>query len=206
MEDNTLWNNYAKTRSIEDRNILVVEYLMLCTINSVKLFQSLPDNVSLDDLYQAGVIGLIQAVERFDPSLGYCFATYASHRVRGEMLSWVRDKHDWMKRTQRHENPDVVMLSYDAIPDVEQNELNMLAVYDNVSVYDSQMSDLEEAIEKLSRQDRELVHMLLQGLTQRVISKIFQVSPSRISQRVGLLIRLLKDLVGVQTEGAGYGR
>jgi RNA polymerase sigma factor for flagellar operon FliA len=51
-----------------------------------------PSCVTLDDLIGAGTIGLIQAVDRFQPSRGLQFATYAKHRIRGAMLDFLREE------------------------------------------------------------------------------------------------------------------
>lgn len=59
-----------------------------------------------DDLYQAGVIGLIQAAKSFDPARGLRFATHATWRVRGAMLDHLRDL-DWVPRLARQRGEDV---------------------------------------------------------------------------------------------------
>ena len=61
----------------------------------------LPPAVDRDDLVQAGMIGLILAVDRFDPTNGALFTTYAEHRVRGAILDYLRES-DWAPRSLRH--------------------------------------------------------------------------------------------------------
>ena len=56
--------------------------------------------VSADDLVSYGVIGLIRALERFDPDQGVKFSTYCAHRVRGAMLDAIRSL-DWVPRAER---------------------------------------------------------------------------------------------------------
>jgi RNA polymerase sigma factor for flagellar operon FliA len=60
----------------------------------------LPEGVDRDDLESAGVIGLIKAADRFDPTRGVKFATYASAVVRGEVMEALRAK-DWAPRSLR---------------------------------------------------------------------------------------------------------
>ena len=60
----------------------------------------LPASVQVDDLIQAGLIGLLDAVDHFDGSHGAQFETYAVHRVRGSMLDELRSA-DWLPRTAR---------------------------------------------------------------------------------------------------------
>ena len=61
---------------------------------------TLPANVDKDDLFQAGVIGLIQAISRFDPSRNVGLRSFAKHRVRGAMLDQLRGI-DWASRDAR---------------------------------------------------------------------------------------------------------
>jgi RNA polymerase sigma factor for flagellar operon FliA len=58
----------------------------------------LPSNVEIDDLFQAGMIGLLEAAGNFDPAKGASFVTYAGIRIRGAMLDEVR-KIDWTPRS-----------------------------------------------------------------------------------------------------------
>jgi RNA polymerase sigma factor for flagellar operon FliA len=61
---------------------------------------SLPAHLDVDDLYSVGLLGLIQAQRRFDPTHGVTFAAYAAMRVRGAVLDELR-RIDWMSRTLR---------------------------------------------------------------------------------------------------------
>ncbi len=61
----------------------------------------LPSNVEVDDLMQAGMLGLLEAAGNFDPNRGASFETYAGIRIRGAMLDDIR-KHDWTPRSVHH--------------------------------------------------------------------------------------------------------
>jgi len=61
----------------------------------------LPASVEIDDLMQAGMLGLLEAAGNFDPSRGASFETYAGIRIRGAMLDDLR-KHDWTPRSVHH--------------------------------------------------------------------------------------------------------
>ena len=63
---------------------------------------SLPPNVDRDDLISAGIVGLIKAVDRFDPSRGVKFETYASSVIRGEIMESLRSR-DWAPRSLRRQ-------------------------------------------------------------------------------------------------------
>lgn len=81
----------------------IEEYTPLVKRIAHHLISKLPSNVQLDDLIQAGMIGLIEAARKFDGSKGASFATYAGIRVRGSMLDEVR-KGDWTPRSVHRNN------------------------------------------------------------------------------------------------------
>lgn len=65
-----------------------------------RLHERLPHTVQFDDLVSAGVVGLIQAIDNFDPSQNVQLKTYAEFRIRGAMLDTLRDA-DWVPRMKR---------------------------------------------------------------------------------------------------------
>lgn len=84
-----------------DRNTtsaLVEQYAPLVKKVAQHLMGRLPRTVLLDDLLQAGMIGLIEASQKFDGSKGASFETYASIRIRGAMIDEVR-RYDWAPRS-----------------------------------------------------------------------------------------------------------
>jgi RNA polymerase sigma factor for flagellar operon FliA len=82
------------------REVLILAHLPKVKFIADRLAAKLPPSVERDDLYGAGVIGLIDAVERFDPSRGVAFTTFAEMRVRGAILDNLRST-DWASRTMR---------------------------------------------------------------------------------------------------------
>lgn len=97
-----LWDAYGRDRSVENRNRLVELHMPLAAILSKMLASRMPDNPIWDEgsLLTEASIGLIQAVEGFEPDRGWKFATFAAKRIRGAMLDAVRNS-DWVPRTQR---------------------------------------------------------------------------------------------------------
>lgn len=76
----------------------VVEHLTLVKRIAYHLISRLPSSIHIDDLTQAGMLGLIDASKNYDPSQGASFETYAGIRVRGAMLDEVRHA-DWSPRS-----------------------------------------------------------------------------------------------------------
>lgn len=79
-------------------NELIDQYAPLVKRIAHHLMARLPSNVILDDLVQAGMIGLLEAARKFDPSKGASFETYAGIRIRGSIIDEVR-RGDWTPRS-----------------------------------------------------------------------------------------------------------
>lgn len=88
------------SRSAETADGLVRQYLPLVKRIAYHLMTRLPASVEVDDLIQAGLMGLLDAVERFDDGQGAHFETYATQRIRGAMLDELREA-DWASRNVR---------------------------------------------------------------------------------------------------------
>jgi RNA polymerase sigma factor (sigma-70 family) len=86
-EEEELWKQYKEKDLLEARQSLIEHYQPLVFREAMKY--GLQEAVTLD-LIQEGTVGLMEAVERYDPSLGVAFSLYALHRVRGRMLNFLR--------------------------------------------------------------------------------------------------------------------
>jgi RNA polymerase sigma factor for flagellar operon FliA len=85
-----------------DREQLVQRFVPLVKRIAYHLMARLPANVQFDDLVQNGMIGLLDALERFEDGFGAQFETYATQRIRGAMLDGLREN-DWLPRQLRRE-------------------------------------------------------------------------------------------------------
>lgn len=85
-----------------DKEDLVRQHAQLVKRLAFQLMAKLPASVQADDLIQNGMIGLLDALERFDEGMGAQFETYAAQRIRGAMLDGLRDN-DWVPRGVRRE-------------------------------------------------------------------------------------------------------
>jgi RNA polymerase sigma factor for flagellar operon FliA len=84
----------------------VLNNLYIVKIIASQLYARIPSGVELEDLVHTGVLGLIDAVGRYDPSKGTRFATYASLRIRGAILDELRNL-DWASRSLRQKIKEV---------------------------------------------------------------------------------------------------
>jgi len=94
------WIEYKVYKSQDARVELINHYSYLVKITSGRLVTSVPNGLDRDDLVSAGVIGLIKAVDQYDPTRDVKFETYAIALVRGAILEMLRDE-DWVPRSIR---------------------------------------------------------------------------------------------------------
>ena len=89
-----LWTMFIETRDTEMRNELLLHYVPLVKRVVGRLFASSRPYVDYDDLVSCGVLGMMDAIERFDPTRSVRFETYAQIRIRGEIIDYMR-RQDW---------------------------------------------------------------------------------------------------------------
>lgn len=82
------------------RDQLIMDYAPLIRFVAQRIATRLPSNIDIDDLISAGVIGLMDAIEKYDPSRDNKFKTYAEFRIRGAILDELRSQ-DWVPRSVR---------------------------------------------------------------------------------------------------------
>lgn len=95
-----LWAEYRQGRSVGIRDSLIQNYLYLVKYVAGKLAMSVPPSVEIDDLVSAGVVGLMDAIEKYDPGRDTKFETYAVARIRGAIVDDLRSL-DWVPRSVR---------------------------------------------------------------------------------------------------------
>lgn len=92
--------------STEDRNDCIEKYSSLIRYIADRLASRLPSHVSREDLISSGIIGLIDAVDKFDPTRNILFKTYAEFRIKGAMLDELRSL-DWVPRSVRKKSSQI---------------------------------------------------------------------------------------------------
>jgi len=89
-----------------DNSTLIKQYSPLVRRLAHQMIAKLPANVEVDDLIQVGLIGLTDALSRFDAEQGVQFETFATQRIRGAMLDELRGG-DWMSRGTRRQQREI---------------------------------------------------------------------------------------------------
>ncbi|MBF0298857.1 MAG: FliA/WhiG family RNA polymerase sigma factor [Oligoflexia bacterium] len=92
--------DYRCTIDSQTKDEIIVEYAPLIKYIAQKIASRLPSNIELDDLISCGVIGLMDAIDKYDPSRDNKFKTYAEFRIRGAILDELRAQ-DWVPRSVR---------------------------------------------------------------------------------------------------------
>jgi RNA polymerase sigma factor for flagellar operon FliA len=99
-ETQQLWSTFRTFRRRKDRDRLIDQYLPLADFVAGQVAKGLTKHVDIGDIQSYAALGLIDAIERFDPSMGYKFETYAVIRIRGMIIDELR-AYDWVPRSVR---------------------------------------------------------------------------------------------------------
>jgi RNA polymerase sigma factor FliA len=92
--------------SAEERERLILEHMPQVNLIARRIHETLPGNVCLDDLVSSGVVGLIMAIDNYDPSQAVKLKTYAEYKIRGAILDSLRGM-DWASRHRRKKYKEI---------------------------------------------------------------------------------------------------
>jgi RNA polymerase sigma factor for flagellar operon FliA len=125
LEEQLNWQKWIKSRDTDSGDYLIKKYLPLVSYHVQRISVSLPKSVSREELRSFGLLGLYDALEKFDQSRDLKFDTYASFRIRGAILDGLR-KEDWLPRNTRDKSKKIDA----AIEKLEQQKLGKVSVSD----------------------------------------------------------------------------
>ena len=129
-----------------DKNHLLEEHAPLVKRLAHQMKAKLPPSVEVDDLIQAGMLGLIEAAKNFQSDQGAAFETYASIRIRGAMIDEIR-RGDWVPRSVHRRYRDVVA----ATREVEQKNGRAANAQEVAHVLGVSLEDYHHMLEDASR-------------------------------------------------------
>jgi len=98
--------NHIETNDTSQRDRVILEHLPLVKAIAVRVHENLPVHVDLDDLVHAGILGLFDAVTKYNPDKKVVFSSYAKHRIKGAILDSLRQL-DWASRDLRRRHKQV---------------------------------------------------------------------------------------------------
>ncbi|ADM69748.1 MULTISPECIES: FliA/WhiG family RNA polymerase sigma factor [Paenibacillus] len=169
LNHSELWEQWKEHGDKEAKKQLIEKYLHIVEYVSGRLAVGLPKNVSKDDLASNGVMGLIDALEKFDYERGLQFETYASWRVRGAILDGLRQG-DWVPRSVREKAKKIE----DAYQHLEQRYLR--------TVSDEEMSHYLDVSEK------EFQNMIQEVAVMSIVSLEDPIREEESETRLSLLV------------------
>ncbi len=100
VDEKELWARFKQRGDAAARDELIVNHMSVVRFVAGRMAIHIPSTIDLDDLIGWGVLGLLDAVEKFDPSQEIKFSTYATIRIRGAILDEIRSL-DWAPRSLR---------------------------------------------------------------------------------------------------------
>lgn len=221
---NEVWNQYVKTHNAQLKDKLTEHYVHLVKLVAGRLGIYLNQYIDLDDLVGYGVLGLIDAIDKFDPDKNVKFETYASLRIRGAILDAIR-KLDWIPRTLRKKQKDIDKIyielegklgrtpvdqemadalhisledystllkevNVSTLISIDENVYQFEAVKDQNAqipercVEEKEIKDtLARLIDDLPEREKKVIFLYYyEELTLKEISRVLEVSESRVSQ------------------------
>lgn len=164
-----MWQAWREQGDLDAKKKLIEQYLPLVDYVTNRMAIGLPKNVIKDDLASNGVMGLIDAIEKFDYMRGLQFETYASWRIRGSIIDGLRQG-DWVPRSVREKAKRVE----EAYQHLEQQYLR--------SVTDSEISNYLQVSEK------DFINMLQDIAVTTVCSLEDPIREEESETRMSLLV------------------
>ena len=221
---NEIWIQYTKTHSAQLKEMLTEHYVHLVKLVAGRLGIYLNQYIDIDDLVGYGVLGLIDAIDKFDPTKNVKFETYASLRIRGAILDAIR-KLDWIPRTLRKKQKDIdkayvelemklgrqpldrevaesLNISLEEYNNLlkEVNVSTLVSIDENIYHFESvkdhnaqvpeqyiQENEIKDTlvkiIDELPEREKKVIFLYYyEELTLKEISRVLEVSESRVSQ------------------------
>jgi len=216
MDTQALWREFKRTgdRALRDR--LILTYAPLVKYVAGRLGSGLPAHVEEGDLVSYGLLGLIGAIERFDPERDIKFETYAIARIKGSIIDELRSM-DWVPRSVRARARDIertIEISRSPIAALDElwagstggDPVALIDTLEDPEAPEPQLAmaqtelreALGEAISRLPEREKLVVTLYYyEELTLREIGEVLGVTESRVSQlHTKAILRLKARLSG----------
>ena len=196
----SLWrnsmNNSTLSHEPEHKEVDLIQgnYVLVKKI-AHHLLARLPNHICLDDLVQAGMIGLIEAAKNYNPERGASFSTYAGIRIRGAIIDEMR-RGDWAPRSVHRNTRRVAQVTQEVESSLGRDaSLSEVAIRLNLSI--EQLNQM-----MLDTQNTKIIAIEDLGVTEEVLSEsIFmkqkgpdlEIEDKQINEIIGSLMLLLPD-------------
>ncbi len=204
MENNVLWNSFKQISDPDVKKQIIMNYTNLVhyVIHNSKFMTF---NIMNDkDYFQFGIEGLSEAIDRFDPSVGTKFETYAIQRIRGKIIDELRKIQ--IKPRVNNSDENIFYSNVSLFTPISEDESCQLyeILPDNKELPDESVNKNEakdllfRAIENLEDKEKLILTLYYyENLSYKEIARILDVTVSRISQLHGKIINKLREYVKV---------
>ncbi|WP_074435658.1 FliA/WhiG family RNA polymerase sigma factor [Oceanobacillus jeddahense] len=109
-QEQVLWKNWMTNQDNESANILIENYMYLVSFHTERIVSQLPNSVDREEIRSYGLLGLYDALHKFELKRDLKFDTYASFRIKGSIIDGLR-KEDWLPRSIREKTKKVEQAS-----------------------------------------------------------------------------------------------
>jgi RNA polymerase sigma factor for flagellar operon FliA len=200
---NEVWEKYKETGNVQLRNKILTEYLDIVVVNARRMSSVYKNKAELDDIVNQGVIALMDCIERFDWTRGVQFDSFASIRVRGSIIDYMR-KHDWVPRDIRRkateisnayselyiklnrEPTDADVAEYLGLSIDKFNDIAMQSSNFNLLSYEDLLQDNIEPLYDFNS----TIELPEQKLVQEELKKVMAMSIDKLNEKERLIVSL----------------
>jgi len=136
----TLWNKWKTSKDEEAGNRLVEYYMPIVNYQVNRVYMNLPKNVDREEVKSLALMGLFDAMEKFDTKRDLKFDTYASFRIRGAIIDGLR-KEDWLPRTVRDKSK-LIEQAYEKLEQRYKREPTVKEIAKEVSIDEQEVAEI----------------------------------------------------------------
>lgn len=198
--DQIVKGDFSPVNCTRDR--LVTEYAPLIKYIAQKIAARLPANIELDDLMSSGVIGLMDAIEKYDATRDNKFKTYAEFRIRGAILDELRAQ-DWVPRSVR-EKAKVLERCYMRLEQKNGRQATDEEICDELKISQEEYHDLLNQVRSVSllsyddlmnfsKSDKRSLHGLTEGGGSKVPTPFSEITLASVKRLISEAIRELPE-------------
>lgn len=188
-----VWQDFFATRSEDSRNALMNYYLSLAKHTASRIVAKLPGKVEFDDLMSAGIFGLKDAIEAFNPERGVKFETYCTQRIRESILDELRNM-DWAPRLVRARSARLEK-TLQTLEAKLNKKINIIEGQQSQSPdFEAKKLALKDVLTReLNRTEKMIIILYYyEEMTIKEIAAMLDLSESRVSQMHASIIARLK--------------